>query len=93
MYQAIMKKEEAVSTGKFSASMMMVMAAGGFAIGVLLMLTGLTLWAFSAAEQKNRDSLEEILILASFVFLGIGAHGLDLMNRAEREERERNLNI
>lgn len=89
-----MKKTEAVvSTSKFPAFMRLAMAAGGMTLGIFLMLTGLILWGISAIEQQNHDRWELILIVSSFVFFGIGAHGLDLVNRAEKEEKKRKFNI
>ncbi|GEM_PF-3775167 len=93
MFEAAMKKNEAATPGKFYDFMKYAMAAGGISFGVLLMLTGLILWAVSGFENKNHDSWELILFVSAFVFLGIGAHGLDLMHNAKREETKRRLNI
>lgn len=93
MFEAIMKNNEAVSTSRLSALSKLVMAAGGMTIGVLLMLMGLILWGLSSIEQQNHDGWELILLVSSFVFFGIGAHGFDLLNKAEKEEKKRKLNI
>jgi hypothetical protein len=69
------------------------MAAGGISIGVLLMLTGLILWGVSAFMNQNNNRSELILLISAFVFFGIGAHGLDLRQRAKRAEKERELDI
>jgi len=87
-----MKKTEAVGApGKISVPVGLAMAAGGMALGLLLMLSGLILWVISAVERQNHDRWESILIVASFVFFGIGAHGLDLVNKAEKAEKRRKL--
>jgi cytochrome b subunit of formate dehydrogenase len=91
MFEAIMKKNEAVTSGKFSDFVKYIMAAGGISIGILLMLTGLILWAVSGFENKNHDPWELILFVSAFVLLGIGAHGLDLMHSAKREEKNRSI--
>ena len=95
MYQAILKKMEveATSANKFAAFMKLTMTVGGLTIGMMLMLSALLVWATSAIENQNHDRLELILIIAGFIFLGIGSHGLDLLHSAKREAAKRRLNL
>jgi cytochrome b subunit of formate dehydrogenase len=95
MYQASMKKieMETAPSNEFSDFMKYLMAAGGISIGILLMLTGLVLWGVSGFENKSHDPWELILFISAFVFLGVGAHGLDLLHSAKREATKRRLNL
>ena len=93
MVTGVMKNTKAVSMRKSPPFWQFAMAVGGMTAGVLLMLAGLILWGFSAVESVNRDYLELVLLAAAFVFLGIGAHGLDLVRSAEIKERKRRLNL
>ena len=70
-----------------------LMAAGGISGGILLMLTGLILWFVSGFENKNHDPWELIIFVSAFVFLGVGAHGLDLLHSAKREAAKRRFNL
>lgn len=93
MVAAVMKKTEAVSACGFSTTAKLMMAVGGVTIGILLLVAGMLAWAISAVDQQNHDYLELILIGAAFAFLGLGAHGLDLLHSAKRAEQKRRLNL
>jgi hypothetical protein len=93
MFEAVIKKDEEIAAGGSSEIIKYLLAAGGISIGILLMLTGLILSAVSGFENKNHDPWELILFVSAFVLLGIGAHGLDLMHGAKREETKRRLNL
>ena len=95
MYRASMKKieTEAASSNEFSDFIKYLMAAGGMSGGILLMLTGLVMWGVSGFENKSHDPWELILFVSAFVFLGVGAHGLDLLHSAKRKAAQRRLNL
>jgi cytochrome c biogenesis protein CcdA len=93
MMTAVMKKSEAVSSGRSPALWKLTIGAGGMIFGALLLVAALILWGFSGVEGVNRDYKELVLIAASFVSVGIGAHGLDLVRDEELEERKQRLNL
>ena len=88
-----MKKTVAVSTDKDKIFWKTVIAIGGMTLGTLLLAAALISWGISAFESISHDYLELLLIAASFVSFGVGAHGLDLVREAEIEERKRRLNL
>ena len=93
MLAEVRKRTETISTGKSPVIWKSAMAIGGMFGGALTMIAALILWAVSAVENINHDHLGLILIAASFVLFGIGAHGLDLSRTAEIEARKRRINL
>lgn len=93
MLTEVLEEKKAVSRRENSIFWKQLMALGGMSLGVLLMFAASVSWCFSAFENVNHDHFELILIAAAFVFMGIGAHGLDLIRDAELAERKRKLGL
>jgi hypothetical protein len=93
MVEAVMKNEGGATGSNFSGLTIRILAFGGMAVGIMLMLIGLIISGISSLENKNHDHWVLILLVSSFVFLGFGAHGLDLIHDEKRKEKKRRLNI
>ncbi len=70
-----------------------VAAIGGIVAGLILMAAGLILSAISFFTQINFDVWEMFLIVSAFVFLTIGAHFLDLIDREKKARKKQKLNL
>jgi hypothetical protein len=68
-------------------------AVGGFISGLSLLFTGLLLSAVSYFGQISFHGLEVVMLGASFVFLMLGAHFLDLDEKEEQRKKKEKLNL
>jgi hypothetical protein len=82
MCQAVIKNKIAESNA--ARNYFPIAAVGGVVAGLILMLTVLILPAFSYFERIRFEGLEMILTAAAFVFLGTGAHFLDLIDKEKK---------
>lgn len=67
--------------------------AAGFIGGAILLFAGLLLSAVSYFDQISFHGLEVVMIGASFVFLMLGAHFLDLAEKEENRKKKEKLNL
>lgn len=90
IFEVPVKSEKTSSDDRKILSVKSTPAVIGLTGGFLLMLTGLAVWAISSFTVTPLHSLDLILLISAFVFLGFGAHFLDKAdaeNKAERIER------
>lgn len=88
MYQAIKKdKSNYTEAAEFSSFPKFAGAIGGIAGGLVLMLGGIIFSSVSYFSGISFHSLDVIAIAAAFIFLAVGAHFLDLMEREKKAKR------
>jgi cytochrome c biogenesis protein CcdA len=68
-------------------------AMGGLVSGFVLILSGFILSAVSLFTRTNFNGWEVILIVTGFIFLAMGAHFLDLIDRKNKVKRKQKLNL
>lgn len=68
-------------------------AAGSMLLGLILLVAGVILSALAFFEKADFDRSEIIMLAASFVFLGLGAHCLDLLDKERKAKTEAGLNL
>ncbi len=94
MSEAVMENKniKTVEAGKKS-SVNFVGAISGLAGGFILILSGFVLSIISFFTPMNFGGWQVILFITAFIFLAIGAHFLDLIDREDKAERKRKLNL
>lgn len=58
--------------------------------GTVAMMSALILIVLAAATASSFDGVEVILIVASFIFFGLGTHCLDLIEKTRRSQKIEN---
>lgn len=89
MYQMAIKQNQTVniSNKEVYKKLLMLGAVGGIVLGVLLSLIGifLSIEVFAAHFETHR--LEILFLVSSFVFLAVGAHCMDKIDKVRKPER------
>ena len=85
---AIIKNKAKDSANTYSTILKKSVASVGLFLGFILLITGVFLIVFAFFEKTNFDNAELLLILASFVLFGLGAHCLDLLEKEKRANRD-----
>lgn len=84
---ATIKNETKATTANFHILLKKFGATSGLSLGLILLVTGIILSVFAFFEKTNFDNAELIMIVTSFVFLGLGAHCLDLLEKGKISKR------
>ena len=92
MYQMVIKENiNSVKDSKRKTYHFLIVTGTfvGLIGGILLMLTGLILATEVFVAKINFHSIEVVFLVLSFIFLGIGTHCLDLMDKKRRTKRRK----
>ena len=84
---ATIKNETKATTANFPNVLKKFGATSGLSLGLIILAAGIILSFFAFFEKTNFDNAELLLIVTSFVFLGLGAHCLDLLEKEKKAKR------
>lgn len=94
MLEAVFEnKDTKEDTKKDRSFLWNLCTAAGFGGGAILLIAGLVLSAVSYVDQISFHGLNVVMLGASFVFLMLGAHFLDLAEKEERRKKKEKLNL